>query len=149
MKNLFERVVCAILNRPVHAQIQVYQAFVKRRGQLMDDTDWIQLFCQHTKVNNIEDTTDEDLQTFLDYVAEQYQTQHAVLCAQRAINKIRRFYRARTRRGQRNPIHWDAVQRVKEMRDEQGMSYREIAEKLGKDVRQIHRWYTYAQKPFE
>lgn len=149
MGNILVRIAKAILNKPIHSQIRVYNDFIKRRGQLVDDTEWIALFCQRGKINNIEESTDFDVTVFLEWVKEQYHTQHAVLQAQRAVNKIRRFYRARTHRGQRNPIHWDSVKRVQELRDEHGLSYRSIAEILGKDVRQIHRWYSYTKNILE
>lgn len=149
MGNIFQRVVKAIRNRPIDSQIRVYSDFIKRRGQLIDDAGWVQMFCEHTNVADIEESTDYDLQVFLDWVGDTFRTEHAVLQARRAVNKIRRFYRAQTHRGQRNPIHWDSVQKVKELRDEHGMSFRGIAEVLGKDVRQIHRWYSYTRKPLE
>lgn len=145
MNTLLQRFVKAIRNKPVDAQIKVYQEVVRRRGQMVSDLDWIEQFCQQFSIDNLEDSTDIQVAEFLDVVADKYKTEYAIASARRAIMKVRRYFLARAKKVDRR-THWDMVEKVKELRDREGLSFRAIGDVLGRDVRQIHRWYTYDAK---
>jgi len=145
MTNIFIRFVRNVMDKPVDAQIKVYDNFVKRRGQQVSDVQWLRLFCKMFNVDNLEDTTDVQVQHFVDYVAEEFKTEYAAMSARRSVMKARRYFLARVKRGD-SRTHWDMVEKVRELRDKEGLSFRSIGEVLGKDVRQIHRWYNYDTK---
>lgn len=145
MTNIFKRFVRMVQDKPIDAQIKVYDTFVRRRGQYISDVEWLRLFCKQFGVDNLEDTTDIQVQHFVDWVAEEYKTEYAAVSARRSVMKARRYFLARTKRGD-SRTHWDMVEKVRELRDKEGLSFRSIGEVLGKDVRQVHRWYTYQTK---
>lgn len=143
-------------------QIRVFYEWGRRmnnasQGGHTEDVHYLEMFATFTHRTDILDVEDQDVQEFLDSQIEGLTYPHQRDKALKSINKMRRFYSARTKQGNKRmvpgrPPHIGEIaqaQEYRKMRDSHGkpLSLKEISRLMGnKSLSLIHRWVKYPLK---